>query len=71
MSVWTLAEVNGLQLSRKYVSENLKDRSGHPVSFRPIRCLALGPNVSDGPVYYGDEGANLKVVHWKSGKFNK
>ena len=80
VGVWTLfadAEAGAegqpaLKPSRRYVSETLLCPStGRPLALRPVRCLALGPDVGQGLVYYGDEGVNVKVVHWKTGPFRR
>lgn len=59
VSVWT---INGSQLSRIYLSEDIKS-----VSQRPILCLTAGQNDR---IIYGDEGSSIKVLSWKNGNPN-
>lgn len=56
-------EIRDLKLHCIFVSENVKDLSGHLLHMRHVRCLAVkGDNL-----FYGDDGVNLKVLAWKTG----
>ena len=60
ISVWT---INGSELNRIYLSEDVK-----LVRQRPILCLASD---QDERIFYGDEGASVKVLSWKNGRVTK
>lgn len=57
-------EVRDRSLHCVYVSENVRDMSGHPLHLRHVRSLCVrGDNL-----YYGDDGVNVKILTWKQGK---
>jgi hypothetical protein len=50
-------------LRRQYESSDAKCSNGSLAYHRGIHCIA----VSADQVYYGDDGMNIKVLHWKKG----
>jgi len=73
ISVFTLKNnENQLELVRLFHSERLVSESGQTVSTRPVLSLALpGSPATNGPICYGDEGANIKILNWKEGQVKK
>lgn len=64
ISVWAL---KGTELCRIYQSEDVFSETGGVIYLRPILSLAVSQ--TEPLVFYGDEGANVKVLTWKTGKF--
>ena len=65
ISVWYL---KGTSLCRLYQSDDLVSETGQAIYKRPILSLAVSPTLPS--VFYGDEGANVKMLTWKTGKIN-
>ncbi|XP_052819412.1 uncharacterized protein LOC128245328 [Mya arenaria] len=60
-------EVRDRSLHCVYVSENTRDISGHTVTMRQVRALAVkGDNL-----VYGDDGVNVKILNWRKGLVKK
>lgn len=60
-------EVNGQQLQCVFESEGTRSTDGSALCCRGIR----GMTISNGLVYYGDDGPNVKALNWKSGLVHK
>eukprot|EP00105_Crassostrea_gigas_P022782 XP_011442426.1 PREDICTED: F-box/WD repeat-containing protein pof1-like [Crassostrea gigas] len=60
-------EVNSQQLQCVFESEGTRSTDGSALCCRGIR----GMTISNGLVYYGDDGPNVKALNWKSGLVHK
>jgi len=55
-----------MELHCVFVSENVRDLSGHSLHMRPVRVLTGQGD----KLFYGDDGVNIKVLTWKKGNEN-
>ena len=47
-----------------FVSENVRSLNGGPVSLRGVKALS----VKGDSVFCGDDGVNIKALHWRKGE---
>ncbi|XP_045035104.1 LOW QUALITY PROTEIN: lissencephaly-1 homolog [Daphnia magna] len=66
ISVWSM---KGTELSRLFRSDDLVPETGHVIRCRPILSLAV--NSAYPTIFYGDEGATVKMLTWKTGCVKK
>ncbi|KAI9560321.1 hypothetical protein GHT06_014338 [Daphnia sinensis] len=66
ISVWSM---KGTELSRLFRSDDLVPETGHVIRCRPILSLAV--NSAHPTIFYGDEGATVKMLTWKTGCVKK
>lgn len=57
--------MKGTELSRLFRSDDLVPETGHVIRCRPILSLAV--NSAYPTIFYGDEGATVKMLTWKTG----
>ncbi|XP_046464232.1 kinesin-like protein KIF21A [Daphnia pulex] len=66
ISVWSL---KGTELCRLFKSDDLVSETGVRIYSRPILSLAV--NSTHPSIFYGDEGASVKMLTWKTGFVKK
>ena len=47
-----------------FISENVRSLNGGPVSLRGVKALS----VKGDSLFCGDDGVNIKALHWRKGK---